>query len=71
MESLKGKSVYIELWATWCSPYIKEIPCLQKLEKQYKDKNIAFVSISIDTLKDQEKGFFIIQDVKMLFLNKH
>lgn len=48
LDDLKGKYVYIDMWATWCGPCIKEIPSLQKLEKDYHGKNIQFVSISID-----------------------
>jgi len=48
LDSFKGKYVYIDVWATWCGPCIREIPSLQKLEKEYHGKNIAFVSISTD-----------------------
>jgi thiol-disulfide isomerase/thioredoxin len=55
LESLKGKLVYVEIWATWCGPCIKEMPALTQLIKEYKGKNIEFVSISIDTKNDYEK----------------
>jgi thiol-disulfide isomerase/thioredoxin len=55
LESLNGKYIYIYLWATWCGPCREQIPFLQKIEEQYKGKNIEFVSISIDAQKDQEK----------------
>lgn len=55
LEDFKGKYVYIDVWATWCGPCIGEIPSLKKVEEKYHDKNIAFVSISIDKLKDVEK----------------
>lgn len=48
LKDLQGKYVYIDVWATWCGPCIREIPSLQKVEKQYHDKNIEFVSISVD-----------------------
>lgn len=48
LDSFKGKYVYIDVWATWCGPCVREIPSLQKLEKEYHNKNIAFVSISTD-----------------------
>ncbi|SFZ91535.1 AhpC/TSA family protein [Flaviramulus basaltis] len=48
LSDLKGKYVYVDVWATWCGPCIAEIPSLKKLEKQFEDKNIAFVSISVD-----------------------
>lgn len=46
--TFKGKYVYIDIWASWCVPCIKEIPQLQKLEKEVKNPNVVFVSISID-----------------------
>ena len=48
LSDLKGKYVYIDVWATWCGPCIAEIPSLKKVEKLYHNKNIEFVSISID-----------------------
>lgn len=48
LSDLKGKYVYIDVWATWCGPCKVEIPSLKALEKQYHGKNIQFVSLSID-----------------------
>lgn len=48
LSDLKGKYVYIDVWATWCAPCKAEIPYLKALEKEYHNKNIQFVSISVD-----------------------
>ncbi len=48
LTDLKGKYVYIDLWATWCGPCKKEIPFLKEVEAKYHGKNIEFVSISLD-----------------------
>ncbi|MGE4346441.1 MAG: TlpA family protein disulfide reductase [Flavobacteriaceae bacterium] len=55
LDDLKGKIVYIDVWATWCGPCKREIPFLKEIEKQYHGKNIEFVSISIDDTKDYDK----------------
>ena len=55
LEDYKGKYVYIDVWATWCRPCIAEIPSLKKLESEYKDAKIVFVSISIDFEEDYDK----------------
>ena len=55
LEDLKGKYVYIDVWATWCGPCKAEIPSLKELEKKYKNKNIHFVSISVDKASDYQK----------------
>lgn len=62
LTDLKGKYVYIDLWATWCAPCRAEIPFLQKIEEKYHGKNIEFVSISIDKLKDNEKWKKFVSD---------
>lgn len=48
LSDLKGKYTYIDIWATWCGPCKAEIPALKKLEKKYHNKNIQFVSLSVD-----------------------
>lgn len=51
LADLKGKYVYVDVWATWCGPCKREIPSLKKVEAEYHEKNIAFVSISVDDNK--------------------
>ncbi|GFD91617.1 hypothetical protein KUL156_17260 [Alteromonas sp. KUL156] len=58
----KGKYVYIDVWATWCTPCIKQIPYLKELEKRYHDKNIVFVSISVDKKEDKDTWRNMIND---------
>ncbi|WP_405291780.1 TlpA family protein disulfide reductase [Algibacter sp. Ld11] len=48
LKDLKGKYVFIDVWATWCGPCKYEIPYLEKLEKEYHNKNVAFISLSVD-----------------------
>ncbi len=47
-EDLKGKIVYVDVWATWCGPCLRELPYLEKKQEEYKNKDIVFVSISVD-----------------------
>ena len=48
LSDLKGKYVYVDVWATWCGPCKREIPSLKEVEGKYHEKNIEFVSISVD-----------------------
>ena len=47
LKDFAGKPLYIDLWATWCSPCRAEIPFLEKIKEQYKDKDINFVSFDV------------------------
>jgi thiol-disulfide isomerase/thioredoxin len=65
LEDLKGKYVYIDVWATWCGPCRQEIPHLQKLETDYHGKKIEFVSISIDEIKNHDKWQKMVEEKQM------
>lgn len=49
LSSLKGKVIYVDIWATWCGPCLAEMPKLDEVKARYKDNaNIVFLSLSID-----------------------
>jgi len=62
LSDFKGKYVFIDVWAVWCAPCRAEIPYLKKLEEKFHDKNIEFVSISVDKLKDTDKWKKFVAD---------
>jgi thiol-disulfide isomerase/thioredoxin len=47
-ESLKGKVVIVDFWATWCGPCRAAIPHLMELHKTYKSKGFEVVGVSVD-----------------------
>ncbi len=61
VSDFKGKVVVVDVWATWCGPCRKELPSLKALEKEYHDKNVVFLSISLDEAKDKQKWMDFIQ----------
>lgn len=65
LDDLKGKYVYIDVWATWCGPCVREIPSLKKVETDFHDKNIEFVSVSIDKEKDFSKWETMVNDKEL------
>ncbi len=48
-KGLSGQLTYIDFWASWCEPCIKEMPDLKKLREHYDEKEVRIISISIDT----------------------
>ncbi|PKB44693.1 thiol-disulfide isomerase/thioredoxin [Cellulophaga sp. RHA19] len=65
LEDLKGKYVYIDVWATWCGPCLAEIPALKETEKAYHGKNIEFVSISVDRTDAYNKWKQMVVDKEL------
>ena len=43
-----NKTYVVNFWATWCAPCVKELPYFERINKQYKDKNVEVVLVSLD-----------------------
>ncbi|MBR8534979.1 TlpA family protein disulfide reductase [Carboxylicivirga sediminis] len=61
LSELKGEVLFINFWATWCPPCIAEMPSIQRLYDEYKNK-MAFILVSKeskDILQEfiQAKGY--------------
>jgi thiol-disulfide isomerase/thioredoxin len=52
LADLKGQVVVVNFWATWCGPCKEEMPSLAKLAKDYADRGVKVVPISVDRLQD-------------------
>lgn len=55
--SLRGQVVVIDFWATWCGPCVAELPHMKELYKQYHEKGVEFVGISLDQNADALTSF--------------
>ena len=44
-----GKTVLLNLWATWCAPCRQEMPALDRLDAAHEGKDFSVVAVSIDT----------------------
>jgi thiol-disulfide isomerase/thioredoxin len=57
-KDLEGKTVFVNLWATWCPPCIAELPDIENLYKELKDEqNIEFVMLNLDQNRDKALKF--------------
>lgn len=60
---LKGKLLFIDIWATYCPDCRKELPALETLQEDYKTEPITFVSISVD--RDKEAWKAMVKEKKL------
>ncbi len=49
LSDYRGKVVFINIWATWCTPCVEEMPSMQKLYQKLKGENFEILAVSIDS----------------------
>lgn len=70
--SLRGQVVLLNVWATWCVPCRREMPLLDSLSREFADRGVRVVGVSIDAsgageliasfVKQYQIGFTILHD---------
>jgi thiol-disulfide isomerase/thioredoxin len=56
LRDLRGKVIFIDVWATWCGPCKREFPFSRKIQKQFeKNNDVVFLFVSIDQDKEAWK----------------
>jgi peroxiredoxin len=75
----RGKTVIVNFWATWCPPCREEMPAMERLYQQHKDRGLVLVAVSLDAdpavvgpfLKQNKLSFPIALDPKSESANKY
>lgn len=64
----KGQVVFVNVWATWCPPCVKEMPSIARLAANPRLKDVAFVCVSVDESPATIRRFLSDKDWKMTVL---
>jgi thiol-disulfide isomerase/thioredoxin len=56
-ESLLGKTVLIDVWATWCDSCLAELPGLLQAYREYHDRGFEVVGVSFDDDRQLARDF--------------
>jgi len=63
LDDHKGKIIYLDIWATWCSPCRREMPFSKELMQTLDSDKIAFIYLCIDSDKDKWKAIISELDI--------
>jgi len=57
VESLRGKTLVLNFWASWCGPCKDETPLLQEGWQRWRDRDVVFVGIDVRDLRSDARDF--------------
>jgi thiol-disulfide isomerase/thioredoxin/pimeloyl-ACP methyl ester carboxylesterase len=72
LENFKGKTILVSFWASWCEPCIRELPALNRLQKEYSERGLVVVAVNVGESRQAieeavEKysmhGYVLLQDL--------
>jgi thiol-disulfide isomerase/thioredoxin len=66
-KDFKGKTIFLNVWATWCGPCRIEMPSIQKLYDKADKEQIVFIMLAVDDRKDFQKVVKYISEKEFTF----
>ena len=57
LSDYKGKTVYLDFWASWCGPCRQSFPWMNDMQSRYSAKGLRIVAIDVDQNSDDGKAF--------------
>ena len=58
LNSLRGKVVFLNFWATWCIPCREEMPAMEKLHREFKKDGLEVVAVNFRETRKEARKFF-------------
>jgi len=66
LAGLKGKVVYLDFWASWCTPCQKSFPWMQRMKSIYEKQGFEVVAVNLDSDRKLADQFLKSQDVNFV-----
>ena len=68
LSDFRGKTIFVNFWATWCPPCRAEMPHMEKIYNEYKDEDVVFLAVNLtQTEKSTEVISQFVKDYGLTF----
>jgi thiol-disulfide isomerase/thioredoxin len=65
LKNFRGKTVFLNFWATWCVPCREEMPAMERLYQEFKDKDFVILAINVKDRKQDALKF--LKELKITY----
>jgi len=59
LSALRGKTVYVDFWASWCAPCLRSMPLINELYGKYRDQGFEVIAINVDDPIEDGREFLL------------
>ena len=66
LAELKGKVVYVDFWASWCSPCKQSFPWMNDMQAKYGPRGLQIVGITVDRKREDAEKFLASTPAKFM-----
>jgi Peroxiredoxin len=57
IHQFQGKVLYVDFWASWCSPCAKSFPFLNDLDREFRDRGLQIIGVNLDEERSDAQNF--------------
>jgi peroxiredoxin len=65
LKDFRGKLVFLNFWASWCVPCREEMPAMERLYQEFKDKNFVVLAVSVKDRRQDAIDF--VKELKLTY----
>lgn len=59
LDSLRGKVIYLDYWASWCLPCRESFPWMNELQARYGDRGLVVIAVNVDKEASEARQFLV------------
>jgi peroxiredoxin len=65
LKDFRGKTIFLNFWATWCEPCREEMPAMEKLYQEHKNNNFVVLAINVKDRRQEALAF--VKELKLTY----
>lgn len=65
LKDFRGKIIFLNFWASWCEPCREEMPAMERLYQEFKDKNFVVFAVNVKDRKQDAIDF--VRELKLSY----